>query len=122
MFFKAFTQPAECVESIRSRKSTKFNNSGCDIVNEDNKVITFATRVGNLYYLEFWRNNQQLIVVEDESKEKLWHRRYGQLGNKSLQKLVEKDLIQQFDYNVKNNISFCETCWRKTSSQSFLDQ
>lgn len=28
-------------------KTTRFNNSGCEILNGDHKVIAFATRVGN---------------------------------------------------------------------------
>ena len=49
-------------------KSAKFDNIGCEILNGDNKVIAFATRVGNLYYLEFCRNAQRLNVVEEQGE------------------------------------------------------
>lgn len=91
-------------------KTTKFNNSGCEILNGDNKVIAFATKVGNLFYLEVCRNPQQLNVVEKERKERLWHRRYGHLSEHSLQKLAKKELVEQFDYDATNDIGFCETC------------
>ena len=52
-------------------KTTKFNSSGCEILNQNNKVIAFGTRVGSLYYLEFYQNKQQVHNVEEESKEKL---------------------------------------------------
>ena len=44
------------------------------------------------------------------SKEDIWHRRYGHLGVKSLQKLARGNLIEEFDYNTSNDISFCEPC------------
>ena len=91
-------------------KSAKFDNVGCEILNGENKVIAFATRVGNLYYLELCRNTQQLNVVEKESKERLWHRRYGHLGEQSLQKLAKRELVEQLDYIVTSDIGFCETC------------
>ena len=91
-------------------KTAKFDNSGCEILNKDKRVIAFATRVGNLYYLEFCRKPQQLNVVGKESKERLWHRRYGHLGEQSLRKIARKELVDKFDYNVTNTIGFCETC------------
>ena len=87
-----------------------FDSSGCEILNGDNKVIAFATRVGNLYCLEFCRRTQQLNVVEKEGKERLWHRRYGHLGEQSLQKLAKKKLVDRFDYDMTSNVGFCEPC------------
>ena len=89
-------------------KTTKFNNSGCEILNENNKIIAYATRVGNLYYLELSRSPQQMNVAEKENKERLWHRRYGHLNEHSLQKLAKKELVERFDYNETNNVGFCE--------------
>ena len=37
---------------------TKFDNKGCEIVNGKERVIAFATRVGNLYHLEHCRQPQ----------------------------------------------------------------
>ena len=91
-------------------KTTKFYNTGCEILNESNKVIAFATKVGSLYFLEVCRKPQQLNLVEKKNKERLWHRRYGHLSECSLQKLAKKELVTQFDYNVVNSIGFCETC------------
>ena len=91
-------------------KSTKFNHSGCEILNKDNRVIAFATRVGNLYYLEFCRRGQQSNLAEEGNNEKLWHRRFGHLGENNLRKLVKKNLVEQFDYNATKSIGFCEEC------------
>ena len=71
-------------------KTAKFDNSGYEILNKDKKVVAFATRVGNLYYLEFCQKLQQLNVVQKESKERLWHCRYGHLCEQSLRKMVRK--------------------------------
>ena len=99
-----------CLKRLRQGKTTKFDNSGCEILNKDKKVVAFATRVGNLHYLEFCWKPQQLNVVGKESKERLWHCRYGHLGEQSLWKIARKELVEQFNYNVTNSIGFCKTC------------
>ena len=82
---------------------------GCEILNEKKKVIAFATRVGNLYCLEYCRKAQRANVAE-ESKERLWHRRYGHLGERKLQDMAKGDLVRKLDYNSSKSIGFCETC------------
>ena len=93
-------------------KVVKFDNVGCQIVNKYNKTIAVATKVGSLYYLEYneLKKNQQLNVIEKESKERLWHRRYGHLGEQNLKKLAGKRLVHSFDYDVSKEIGFCEAC------------
>ena len=97
-------------KALEAGKSVMFDSSGCEILNGDNKVIAFATRVGNLYCLEFCRRTQHLNVVEKEGNERLWHRQYGHLGEQSLQKLAKKKLVDRFDYDMTSNIGFCEPC------------
>jgi hypothetical protein len=87
-------------------KATKFSKSECEILNENHRVIAFATRVGSLYFLELCRN-PQVNVVEKDNKERLWHRRFGHLGEKNLRKLAKTGLVERFDYNVNNDIGFC---------------
>ena len=87
-------------------KTTRYNKSGCEILK---KVVAFATRVGNLYYLEHCSKNQKLNVTE-ESKERLWHRRYGHIGEQNLKNLASGELVEQFDYNTSRSIGFCESC------------
>ena len=96
-------------KASESGKITKFSKSGCEILNQDQKVIAFATRVGSLYYLEVCRGSQQLNTVQ-EFKERLWHRRYGHIGEHNLRKMAKHKLVEQFDYNSVNNIGFCESC------------
>ena len=63
-------------------KTTKFDNSGCEIRNKNEEEIGFATRVGNLYYLEYCRNAQKMNAAV-ANKERLWHRRYGHIGEQN---------------------------------------
>ena len=95
-------------KAAEAGKTTKFDKNGCQILNEDMKVIAVAKRVGNLFYLEC-EENQSLSVVA-QSKERLWHRRYGHLGEQSLTKLAKGGLINSFDYDPSMEIGFCETC------------
>ena len=44
------------------------------------------------------------------SKERLWHRRYGHLGEKNLKNLASNGLVNHFDYDASKEIGFCETC------------
>ena len=90
-------------------KTTKFNKRGCEIVNQNKEIIAFATRVGNLYYLEHRRRAQGSLVVEG-NKERLWHRQYGHTGKQKLQKMAKEELVRQLDYNASKGIGFCETC------------
>ena len=53
-------------------KTTKFNKSGCQILNKVKKVVASATKFGNLYYLECCRKEQNLNMAE-KSSEMLWH-------------------------------------------------
>ena len=92
-------------------KVIKFDDSGCQILNKHDKHIAVASKLGNLYYLECKELEEtHLSVVEKESKERLWHRRYGHLGEQNLQKLANKRLVGNFDYDVTKEIGFCETC------------
>ena len=90
-------------------KTTKFDKKGREIVNEQKKVIAFATRVGNLYYLEYCKKPQTLNVAE-KCKERLWHRRFGHIGERKLKIWLEKKLVEHFEYNSSNSIGFCESC------------
>ena len=107
-----FLQSLECYKSIRIWEIIKFDDAGCKILNKHNKLIAIATKVGSLYYLEYTELNkvQQLSVVIKGSKEKLWHCRYGHLGEINLKNLASNGLVNHFDYDASKEIGFCETC------------
>ena len=90
-------------------KVTKFDNKGCEIVNCEERVIAFATRVRNLYHVEHCRQPQSVNCTNMDNKEKLWHRRFGHLGEQNLQKIAREKLVKPFNYDAGNSIGFCKT-------------
>ncbi len=48
------------------------------------------------------------VTVHKESKEQIWHRRYGHLGIQNLKKLRSECLVDDFD--VSKDIDFCNSC------------
>jgi len=82
--------------------SFTFKESECIIKDVNQKLITIATKVGSLYHVACTKPKDHVYSVTKEkdcsSKEDLWHRRYGHLGAKSLQKLARGNLVGEFDY------------------------
>ena len=94
-------------KATESGKTTKFDETGCQILGKNSKVIAAATRVGSLYYLDCLVKQQVSVA---QCKEVLWHRRYGHLGTQNLQKLARDKLVDNFDFDASKDIDFCETC------------
>ena len=46
----------------------------------------------------------------NNTKEEIWHRRYGHLGAQNLQKLVRENMANGLDFDVTKNLNFCEPC------------
>jgi transposase InsO family protein len=90
-------------------KAVYFNKSGCNICDEQEKLVAVASKVGSLYYLNCSRM-QQVNATVNQSKENLWHRRFGHLSEKGLRRLAKEKLVNGFDYNVSNEVDFCEPC------------
>ena len=67
-------------KTIESGKTTKFNETRCQILGKNDKVIAAATHVGSLYYLNCQVKQQ---VNAAQCKEVLWHQGYGHLGTES---------------------------------------
>ena len=94
-----------------------FNDRGCMIKDANHKLIAMATKVGNLYYLPHAKPKDHVHVTDSVQstsnrplKEDLWHRRYGHLGGRNLEKLSKVNLVEGFDYCISKEISFCEPC------------
>ena len=94
--------------------SFTFKESECIIRDVNQKLIAVAMKVGSLYHVTCTKPKDHVYSVTKKtdclSKEDLWHRRYGHLGAKSLQQLARSNLVEEFDYNASNEISFCEPC------------
>ena len=91
-----------------------FKESECIIKDINQKLIAVATKVGNLYHAACTKQKNHVYSITDKkdrsSKKDIWHRQYGHLGVKSLQKLARGNLVEEFDYNASNDISLCEPC------------
>ena len=86
-----------------------FSRQSVEILDEQRQVVGIANRVGSLYHLEFCRK-QQANVADKSGKERLWHRRYGHLGEQNLKNLATQRMVQNFDYDPRRSIGFCESC------------
>lgn len=95
-------------------KTTKFDDTRCRIIGQGGTLLAVATKVGSLYYLDCQEivGGQRLNTAEmkPESKESVWHRRFGHLGVRSLQKLARDNMIDSFDFDASSDLTFCETC------------
>lgn len=74
-------------------KTTKFDKSGCKILNQDKKVIAVATKHGNLYYLEH-RRKEESVNATEKNIEMLWHQRYGHVDEQNLKSLANGKLVE----------------------------
>ena len=78
-------------------KNVKFYNTSCkfEIINSIDETVAFATKQGNFYCLEFLRKSHESAnAAQKESKEHLWHRRFGHLSEQGMQKLARPSGLQ----------------------------
>ena len=100
-------------KAVEAGKVVEFDEISCRILDANRELITAATRVGNLYYLNCLTDHQQANAADkrnQQTKEDIWHRRYGHLGVQNLQKLAKEELVDGFDYNSLRDVNFCEPC------------
>ena len=71
-------------------------------MDESKKLIAMAMKVGILYYLDCRTGCQQIHALQDQSretKENVWHRRFGHLGTQNLKKLAKDKLVEGYNYD-----------------------
>ena len=94
-------------------KIARFGEISCQILDANRKLVAVATRVGGLYYLSCRPGSQKCHTAVDkgaETREDVWHRRYGHLRTRNLQKLAKHKLVNGFDFDMTKEINFCESC------------
>ena len=87
----------------------KFSETSCVIRDSSHKPVVIATRIGDLHQItteDICANAVSTTMI----KEDLWHRRYGHLSLKNLQKLAREQLVYNFDFSATKEIQFCEPC------------
>ena len=111
-----------------------FQGDTCEIRNKKGKVILQASKHRGLYYVDTMEQENPSKIPESASKERekstqfanstesdndkiskerMWHSRFGQLGEQSLTKLVKEDMVSGLDHKksfTKEEIGFCEPC------------
>ena len=101
-------------KAIGKGVSFTFKESECIIRDVNQNLIAVAMKVGSLYHVKCTKPKDHVYSVtkktDNLSKEDLWHCRYGHLGEKGLQQLASGNLVEEFDYNASNEISFYEPC------------
>ena len=50
------------------------------------------------------------MCKDDQTKESIWHRRYGHLGARNLERIAKEQMVDGSDYEPKKESSFCEPC------------
>ena len=104
-------------KAVEKGISVSFNERGCILKDNKQRLITVAEKVGSLYHVKYAEQKNHICSITKSiprdghsSKEELWHRRYGHLGFKSLQKLAKDNLVTGFDYCATTDLPFCEPC------------
>ena len=108
-------------KATEAGKKVTFGDTRAEIVDDQGQVVAVASKVGSLYYLDCEPlHNQQVNSASHQPKEKLWHRRFGHLGKRSLCMLKKDGLVSGFDYDISKEIDVCEPCVsRKIHRRSF---
>ena len=98
-------------KASQTGKVVKFTKSACYVLDKRHKIIAKATKVGDLYLIDHKVNHKRVNVArQSDTKEDIWHKRYGHLGLSNLQMLVRKKLVNGFDFDMTRELAFCEAC------------
>ena len=83
-------------------------------MDEKERVLPTATKSGNLYHLNCASQKAVPAAMKyassEDTKEHVWHRRYGHLGVNNLERLARDQLVDGFYYDTLKKPSFCEPC------------
>ena len=85
----------------------KFGRLACHILNANHKLIGRATKMGSLYHLDCETSPE---LADKPAREDIWHRWFGHLETRNLQKLANNKMVDGFDYNATKEVRFCESC------------
>ena len=79
----------------------RFDKTNCCILDDKNNPIATASKIGSLYYLNCYPNRAHVANSQQHvTKEDVWHRRLGHLGEQNLQRLARSELVIGFDYDA----------------------
>ena len=89
-------------KATRSGKSFTFTESRCHLLDKKRNVVATGSKVGNILNCidEQGTTHAATICSSVDTKEEIWHRRFGHIGMKNLQKLAADQLVNGLDYDV----------------------
>ena len=102
-----------------SGKQVIFEGNKCEIKNRREEILLQGSKHRGLYYVNTAKEDKTSQFAncaessEQVSQERVWHSRYGHLGDQSLTKLVKDDMVSGLNYKKsfsKDEIGFCEPC------------
>ena len=98
-------------KTTEAGNTIKFTDTQGEFQNNQGEAIAVAFKAGGLYYLNCDPLYDHVNVSsQEQSKVKLWHRRFGHLGLRNMNNLKKNELVDGFDYDVQEKPDFCEPC------------
>ena len=98
-------------KATEAGKTVTFGETQGEVIDGEGEVVAAMSKAGNLYYLKCKPlKNERINSASHQSKENLWHRRFGHLRERSLCTLKKDGLVNGLDYDVSKEIDFCESC------------
>lgn len=93
-----------------------FKNGGLKVL-KDSEVVACGWRRGLQYEMEFYAKNSGASSLYSCGKlqkcNELWHRRYGHISEKNLEKIMKKNMVTGFEKKCMvedNSEMYCEPC------------
>lgn len=90
---------------IRRNKKVVFNTNGCNVFDENNKLVATGKLVEGMYKL-CTPTNQRVYLASESSTFETWHQRLGHLNQQSMEKMKSDGFIN-FNNSVQLNCVAC---------------
>ncbi|KAF2903262.1 hypothetical protein ILUMI_02922, partial [Ignelater luminosus] len=83
---------------------TVFENSKA-VIYKQSEIVGVAKRQRGLYKLEIYLDTKTAnATLSLHEKEDLWHKRYGHIGNESLQKIINLDMVNDESFEEEREV------------------
>ena len=89
-----------------------FKDGKCFLRTKDDRLVSCGRRRGRLYHLDACAivMQEHVNIVKIGKSWNDWHRRYGHIGNSSLEVIARKQLVEGFDVDMTTALTSCDAC------------
>ena len=109
LYVPALTYNLVSVSKVTDRGNTmKFSETNCVIRDAHRKPVAIASRVDGFHQVV--TDSVCVNTAKTVTKEDLWHRRYGHLSVKNLQRLARDNMMKGINNSASRELQFCESC------------